>query len=194
MIETDWVQTYIASRIRLGGLLPNDGYITGVPKTLVSGGNFVGNVGTGLQTLFSFTFPAKSFKTDQQDCFHAILGGGFAANDDDKRLQLSFGGNVLGNTGLTDIDNFGFWIELIGVRLSPTLMNIITLFTFGLIASNSTPTLSSTGGQISPIDNNILTVNNMDTLSNELRLEGESATATNNNVICNVKNVQLTRF
>ena len=187
------IQRYIAVPIKLGGQLPNDGYISGVPKCVFRGGNFAGNVGAGLQALFSFNFPAKSFKSDL-DSFRAILGGAFAANDDNKRIALGFGPNTVFDTGLFDIDGFGFHIEVVGVRLDPTHINLSIMALMGHSSASSAAYLPTAGSLHFCVNNNILAVTDMDTTGNALLLTGESATATNNNVIWNVGFIELTRF
>lgn len=172
--------------------LPNDLYIKNVPKSIFRGGNFVGNNGTGLDTVLTVPFPAKSLKSTD-DLFRATIGGGVLSNDDNKRVRLEFGGVVLYESGSLDIDAFGFFLDLLVVRRSNVLINAILCIAEGQVLSDSTPTLTSTGGIIATRSNNLSTVNNMDTQNNDLVLLVESSSATNNNVFWNVCNIELTR-
>src|SRR5688572_5505813 len=149
--------------------LPNDLYIKGVPKNVLSGGNFVGNVGTGLDTLRSFTFPAKSLRA-VNDSFKALLGGGFGTNDDNKRIQLTFGGVLLFDTTLLDFDGQGWRWELTVVRLSTTLINACLSMSTGNFRIDSGGAISSSGGQQITVNHNVIAINNMDTNSNILLL------------------------
>lgn len=177
--------------------LPNDLYIKGVPKNVFRLTNFVGNVGTGLDTLLSFIFPAKSLKLNELDHFRCTLAGGFLNNDDNKRIQVSFGGNILYNSGLADLDDFGFWLDFIIFRLSNTNFNFGMQVSEGQVVADSTPTLFSPGGIYSARNGNILTLSGGSTFNGNaqtLLLEAESSTATNNNIIVNIASVELIRF
>ena len=185
---------YLTGRFLFGGVFPTDGYIAGVPKNVFRETNSVGNIGTGLDTLRSFTFPPKSFKIDQQDYFKFLIGGGFGSNDDDKRIQLEFGGNVIANTTLLDLDSNGyFWTGCI-FRLSVTQVNIIISALSGNTRIDSLGAISSSGSEMKMHSHNILTVNNMDTNNNDFVLKAESATATDNNIINNIWIGEMVRF
>lgn len=115
MIIDRWkkLQSYIATRVRLGGILPNDGYITGVPKVIFRDQSTTkltngGNVGGGLDTLFVYTLPAGSLKSDG-DILDFWFAGKYAANDNDKRIAAGWGPATIEDTGLRDIDDLG-WI------------------------------------------------------------------------------------
>lgn len=180
----------------LSGVLPNDSYIAGVPKNIFKGGNFVGNVGLGLDTLLSFTLPAKSLKSDL-DLLHFWLGGAFGVNDDDKRIQISFGGNILLNTGTQDLDNVGWFLEGIIIRLSNTQFNFILNANLGQIVVTSAAVVSSPGAIVTARTGNIISLSGGTTFNGNdqiLLLEAESATATDNNIIWNVGKIELTRF
>jgi hypothetical protein len=189
----------LRGRIELAGNLPDDAYIVGVPKNVFRLTNFVGNVGTGLDTLLSFVFPARSLKANQLDHFRASFGLGFGSNDDNKRVQLSFAGNVLFNSSLLDIDLHGAWIDLIVFRLSNTTFNAGLVAILGQldVTGDIVPILSSTGAEHTARNHNIITLSggtSFDANDQTLLLEAESATATNNNIIVNIASVELTRF
>lgn len=184
---------YIARRVKLGGVLPNDGYITGVPKNIISEIG-TGNVGTGLDTLFSTSLPATTFNKDGAN-LRGIFAGFFGANDDDKRLAMSFDATTIFDTGLKDIDGNGFLIELFVRRRDATHVDLNVTVTISLIVIDSGGGVVSGGMEIFSVSFSNLAVNNMDTGSAiSLLLTGESATATNNNVSCNQVLIDLVRF
>jgi hypothetical protein len=180
--------------------LPDDLYIRRVPKNIFSGGAFVGNVGTGLDTLLSLVLPANTMRNDNE-FFRGTFGGGLSAggtNDDDKRIQLSFGGNVLFNTGLIDLDQFGFWIDLLLHRRSNTTFNYTVNLNVGQLVFNSTPAVvTSPGSIITAREGNIITLSGGTTFTGNdqtILLEAESAAAVDNNIFVHNWSVELTRF
>lgn len=190
---TDWVQTYINSIIRLGGLFPNDGYITGVPKNIFAGFG-AGNVGTGLDTLFTFAFPARSFRQDKANA-RIVAAGAFGSNDDNKRIAVGFDATTLIDTGLIDIDGYGWLLTLYVIRVDATHVSIETTIIMGNVNIDSAGGIASTGAKIWSANANFLGVNNMDTGADiGFLITGESATATNDNVTCNQVLIDLVRF
>lgn len=177
--------------------LPNDLYIKGVPKNVFKETNFTGNVGLGLDTLRTFTFPANTFRRDQFDYLRVTAAGSFAANDDNKRIKLSFGGNELYNSGSADLDDFGYYIDLVIFRLSNTNFNAGMIIQEGQIVSDSAATVNSSGDITTARNNSIITLSGGSTFSGSsqtLLLEAESETATNNNIINNIWVGELVRF
>jgi hypothetical protein len=161
--------------------LPNDLYIKNIPKTVFSGGG-VGNTGTGLQTLFSFSFPAKSLRSND-DWFRSTVAGFFGTNDDNKRLAMGLDTNTLWDTGLIDIDGNGFLLDTLARRTDSTHVHVTTSIQIGLLNIDSGGGIISGGTKWTVVFNGAVVVQNMDTGSaNGFVVTGESATATNNNV------------
>lgn len=183
---------YLTGRYQLGGVFPNDGYISGTPKNVCSDFG-TGNVGTGLDALFTFSFPATSLRKNK-DNFRAFLCGAFGSNDDNKRLTVDFGGTNLVDTGLVDIDGFGYLVTVFGIRVDSTHINLETTIMMGNVNIDSAGGIASAGMKVISANANFLAVNDMDTNSNDLVLKGESATATNDNVTCNIAIIDLVRF
>lgn len=192
MFFADKIVRYVRAIIRLGGEFPNDAYITGVPKNIVAAVG-AGNVGTGLDTLFSFTFPATSLKQDFAN-FRATFAGVVGSNDDNKRLTVDFGGTQLMDTGLVDIDAWGFLLTVFGMRFDATHIGLQTTLNWGNINIDSAGGIASNGIKLFSTNAHSLVVNNMDTASNDLIIKGESATATNNNVFNSFALIDLVRF
>ncbi len=172
--------------------LPNDLFIKGVPKCIYSAQG-AGNVGTGLDVLFSFSFPAKTLPKDQ-DYFRATFLGDFGVNNDDKRLAAAFN-STLWDTGLIDIDSQGFLLEMVGVRRDATHMDITTSIQISFVKIDSAGVITASGGfELAVITNNNLVVQNLDNgIDNAFFVTGESATATNNNVALLQAVIELVR-
>lgn len=173
--------------------LPNDLFIKGVPKNVFSGVG-AGNVGTGLDTLFAFAFPATSFKQNGANA-RIIVDGLFGSNDDNKRIAVGFDATTVFDTALQDIDGNGFRIVLDILRIDATHVNLTISNVFSLLVVNSAGAIVSGGFHTAAITFNNLAVQNMDTGSdNSLLVTGESATATNDNVLVNQALIDLVRF
>lgn len=115
MITDKWkrLQSYIATKVMLGGLLPNDGYLTGVRKVIFHDQSTSkltngGNVGAGLDLIHTFTLPANSLKNDG-DILDLWYIGDYATNDNDKRVVGQFNGTIYEDTGPRDIDVATGW-------------------------------------------------------------------------------------
>ena len=108
--------------VKLAGDFPNDSYIIGVPKVVQLRTDTVGNITTGLDQLHSFSVPPKAWKNG--DVFHLRIGGLFATNDNDKRIQLEVGGVATHNTGLFDQDSGRWTYDLDYARLSTTSITV----------------------------------------------------------------------
>lgn len=180
--------------IQLAGTsLPNDSFIIGVPKNVFVGGG-AGNVGLGLDVLFTFPFPAKSFNKNGAN-FRIVAAGAFGSNDDNKRIAVGFDAATLMDTGLVDIDAWGWLLTLYGWRVDATHVSIETTIIMGNVNIDSAGGAVSNGAKIFSTNTNFLTVNNMDTGADiGFLITGESAAAVDNNVTCNIVLIDLVRF
>src|SRR5262245_53741987 len=150
-----------------------------------------GNVGTGLDSLHSFTQPLGSLATNGDELI-CKFGGFFANNDDDKRLVFNYDGNVILDTSLLDIDNFGWWCEMLVGRVTSTSVNIAITLNLGQVLTNSTPALvGTTPGSMIVRNSSGLAVANLNSNNVTILVQGESATATNNNVVQNYSTFYL---
>ncbi len=66
------------------------------------------NSGAGLDPLHSYTLNTPYRLVNDEDYLHIRYGGFFAANANTKRIEISFDGQVIHNSGLQTI-NGGFW-------------------------------------------------------------------------------------
>lgn len=135
----------------------------------------VGNITTGLDTLHSFTLVANSL-ANNGDYLKVRYGGTFATNDNDKRIQISFGGQVVDNTALFDQDG-GVWdYDLTFVRFTATQVKITGTKSWGSISRDGAGTAAG-NANISTIFTAI-TVPDLSSNSMIMLVEAE-ATATN---------------
>lgn len=107
MIIEDHIHSYIATPVRLGGVLPNDGYITGVPKKIAQLLADAGNVSTNSTLIQTVTIPAGTLKNGDILWYEGEFVLSATANT--KIIQPDFGGqglstndweNTIGNTQL----------------------------------------------------------------------------------------------
>lgn len=151
MVIDKWkrLQSYIATKVRLGGALPLDGYITGVPKVILNQAadpklTNGGNVGGGLDVIHTYSLPANSLKSDL-DVLELWYEFNFAANNNDKRIDGNFGGNNYFGMGLVDVDGGGGIFKVTITRLTSTSVRIgcFTLFNFFHADSAAPPAITS---------------------------------------------------
>lgn len=171
---------YLTGKFTLGGLLPNDGYLIGVPKIIHINDVSVGNVGIGLDPLQSFTLPAKSWKNG--DILRVHYAGTFGANSDSKRIQVEIGGQVVHNTGLFATNGVTFAYYLDYLRQSADAIRATGQGCWGTIARDVSGTMAQSG-LIFAIFNSPIAPADMDANDTIFRLQGESSTATNDNVL-----------
>lgn len=100
----------------------------------------VGNVGTGLDTLHTFSLPANSLATngDELECRF----GGFAANTaNTKRVVFSVDGTQILNTSLLPFAAFGWWANLRIARVTATTINAQIMHGYGQVLVSAVPAL-----------------------------------------------------
>lgn len=185
---------YLTGRYRLGGVLPNDGYLTGVPKCIhkkFATADIVGNIGAGTDDLHSFTLPALSMKTNG-DKIHFKYAGGFATNDNDKRIQILFGGVIFEDFGAFDFDA-GLWVvegDYIRIDATNVRANSIGLYGEPLVIDEAV--IAGTPDIIYLARNTILTVPSLDTNATILKVTGTAVA--NNDITQDTSWLDLTRF
>lgn len=174
--------------------LPNDLYIKGVPKNIhkkFATADIVGNIGAGTDDLHTFTLPAGSLKTNG-DKISFIYAGDFATNDNDKRIQQLFDGQVLEDFGAFDFDA-GVW-RITGefVRVDATHVRGGSFGMFGEPLVTDEGVIAGTPDIIYVARQTLLTVANLDSNNVVLKLTG---TATADNDITQVLSwLDLMRF
>jgi len=164
-------------------VLKSTGFFVGIEKTIqTSFGAIAANAGAGLTTLFSGNIPA-GFLANNNDYAIVIFNGSFAANDNDKRLQLTVGGTVQVNTGLIDLDTFGFsFVNVIG-RIDATHITINSLVNEGQAAVTSAGAITSTGLITETANSPTILV--PDLVANALTILFEGQGVANNDILLN---------
>jgi len=164
-------------------LLKNTGFFVGIEKTIQTSIGAVGaNSGAGLTTMFSGNIPA-GFLASNNDYAIILLGGTFAVNDNDKRVQVTIGGTVLLNTALLDFDTFGYSIICVIGRIDATHITGNIAFLGGNVSISSVPTTVSNGW--ASITANSPTFVVADLAANALAILVESQGTANNDVLLN---------
>jgi len=125
-------------------VLKSNGFITGYPKCLHSSSAQVGNVGGGLDTLRTVSVPAGSLLAND-DWAHCRFSGNMATNDADKRFFVSVDGTTFLDTGLIDLDAFGWSIDVKMIRVSSTSIRVNISLRAGQIYSTSAGGISGSG-------------------------------------------------
>lgn len=197
MIVDKWkkLQSYIATRIVLGGVLPNDGFITGVPKNIHKKfleADKVGNIGGGTDDLQTFTLPAKSLRNNG-DMLTVRYAGSFATNDNDKRIQILVDGQVIEDFGAFDFDT-GEWVSWMHhIRETSTIIRTDYMAMYGTALVINDSVFSSATQDIIYLPRvRRTTISNMDTTDIILKVTG-TATA-NDDIVQSMSWIDLTRF
>ena len=167
------------------------------PRNIKRDSSVVGNVGTGLDVLHTFSLPAGSLATDG-DYLTIVYAGTFAANDNDKRVNAFFGGTSYEGIGTQDIDGaIGWRISATIIRLSSTSVRVSHLISINLLFGDSaTPPNMSTAG-VSGLYITRLTditgLSNLNSNATTMEVKGETLAAVNNDVTQNLSIIELTQ-
>jgi hypothetical protein len=133
--------------IRLAGDLPNDAYISGVPKFIHRNVAVTNGGAAGVTVMHTFTLPANSLKSDG-DYISGIVSGTFDNNNDtDKGFQLFFGGQAIGGSGNLDIDgNNSGWTQYFEIhRLTATTVIVPSLMLWNAVSNDSANNVNTLG-------------------------------------------------
>jgi hypothetical protein len=174
--------------------VPNDLYIKGVPKNIVklfATADIKGNIGVGTDDLQTVTLPATTFRQDGAQV-KFLYAGGFATNDNDKRIQILFDGQVFEDFGAFDFDA-GLWrVEGDYTRIDATHIRATSFGLYGepLVADEGV--ISGTPDIIYLARNTVLTVSNLD--SNPVVLKVTGTATANDDITQNLTWLDLIRF
>lgn len=164
------------------------------PRRITVDTSTVGNVGTGLDSLHSYSLAAGRLATNG-DSLRIRYGGNFTNNADTKRVQISADGQVAFNSGLRAFDiglATAWWIETDYVRLSATSLRVSG---FAALGNALTSGGAFDGGNsrfyYQAFNPTALTVANLNSNAITLLVQGESSTATNDNVTQNYSEIWL---
>lgn len=189
MIADKWkkLQAYIATRVKLGGTLPLDGYITGVAKH-IHDDQSVAQAGAALVTLHTYTLPANALKNDR-DYLDIIYGGSTGVNNNNKNFITRVAGNISSQTGAFAFNGLGWIYRIRYTRLS----NVILMTTInGLIGQPGI-----VGGAI--ISNGFyfsiqssVACNDLNTNTNVIDVQAQGAAAAD--ITQDISSIELTRL
>lgn len=87
-----------------------------------------GNVGTGEDTLFSYSLPANTLNTNK-DSICGFVAGTFAANANNKNVRVKFGGTTLFATGAVAFNTGDWRIDFEIIRTGAATQKAIARFT-----------------------------------------------------------------
>ncbi len=163
--------------------------IKGYPYTLEVNTTTVGNVGTGLDTLHSYSLAANKLAANGDYVRH-VVAGAFAANDDNKRVFISFGGQTVEDTGLIDIDGQGWKAIIEYTRLSTTTVLASAAILLGFLQFDSAGASGGSGGRYIS-RTTTLTVADVTANATTLLVQAESATASNDNIVQRLTSVEI---
>lgn len=105
----------------------------------------VGNVGTGLDLLHSFSLPAGSLATNG-DYIEGEASGKFTANNNDKRIHFLVNGVTVIGPPLLDIDGAQGWvIRYKIVRVSSTLVRVPVIIGINVLSVTSADVATTLG-------------------------------------------------
>ena len=136
----------------------------------------VGNVGAGIQTLHSFNLPAGTLANNGH-WIRCTYSGTFATNDNDKRIQILFDGQIVEDFGNFDFDT-GVWKVYIDyVRITSTTVRVGYMGMYGTpLVIDDSAIVGGTQDVIYLPRNALITVSNLNLLPVILSVTG-SATA-----------------
>jgi hypothetical protein len=149
-----------------------------------------GNIGTGLDTLHSFSLPANSLATNG-DYLSIWYAGGFAGNANTKRVVASIDSQIYQSDSLFDIRGGGWWLGIRIGRVSATSVRVTGPTLLGDFVANSTPAIQAGAGEIYRPRNIPLTVSNLNSNAVTLLVQGETSAASDNDVTQSTAIIEL---
>lgn len=169
-------------------------FIPGHPFALEVNTTATGNVGTGLDSLHTYTLAANSLASNG-DFIDVSYGGTFINNSaSTKRVVINFGGQVVSSPGLTDITNTNWYYTIRYIRITATTVRAIGLIRWGGAASSeAATTVVGPQGSIIDIINTTVTVADLAANTMVLLVQGETSAAADNEVVQNASIIQLTQ-
>jgi len=173
-------------------IIKTNGQIVGYPRTIDVNTGSTGNVGGGLDSLYSFSLPAGSLATNG-DWVRWEATGVFASNDNNKRIVTSFGGQGIEDIGLVDIDQ-GAWVSRVTIiRVSDTTVrcsSVVGQFFIGVSnAGGATPALLASSNGYYVVREPLLTVSDLDTNAATILVQAEGTS--NDDIVQNFSLIEL---
>jgi hypothetical protein len=184
---------YLTGRYRLGGIFPNDGYITGVAKVIHQNYDLVQSAAGApgaVTSLDEFTIVAGALKPGY--LLEVCYGGFFNSNDNDKTLTVDFGTANVENTGARDIDDLGWQFFIRYGIVDATTVRYAMSLVAGMAELTSVPVLTGGFGARVISRGGTLTPANMDSNDQLLRVRGQGTAL--GDITKAIAYIKLTRF
>lgn len=144
----------------------SSGTIAKVGGVIGSSVTQTGNVGTGEDDLFLFEVPANTLGTDKA-CIVAVAAGTFAANANNKRIRVRFGGTVIFDTTALALNAGDWFLETRVFRSGSSAQKCVTV-----IRTSNSSLVSTTDYTTAAVD-----------LSTALELKITAEATSNNDVV-----------
>jgi hypothetical protein len=129
--------------VKTGAAAGATGKVGGVIHTNITP---TGNVGAGVDTLFTYTVPAATLNTNKESLF-ATASGTFAVNMNAKEIKVSFGGTNIGTFNNTPATDFTWKITVeifrTGAATQSCIVTFISDYTYLITYTDTAITLSS---------------------------------------------------
>jgi hypothetical protein len=126
----------------------SSGIIAKVGGVINTDSTTVGNVGTGEDTLYTYSVLAATLSVNK-DSIKGFVAGSFAANANNKNIRVKYGGTTIFATGAVAF-NAGSWrIDFFIVRTGATTQKCIAAFTSSNTTLDETCTYSTAGETLS---------------------------------------------
>ncbi len=167
-----------------------------VPICIHRNTTVVGNFGAGLDSLHSFSLPAGSLAVNL-DYLTAHYAGFFAANDNNKRVNGSFGGVAYEALGAAiDLDggaDTGWTMTVKITRLSSTSVSVSSVFSTQIIGADSAAAVNSggIGGIVITRNKTITGLSDLGANAMTMLVQGEGTS--DNDVVQNQSIIELCR-
>jgi len=160
-----------------GVILNSRGVFRFIPKVTVNDGTSVGNVGSGLDSLNSFTLNIGDLVTAGDYC-KVRIAGSFGVNDNDKRIQITLDSQVIDNQSLFDQDSGNWCYDITLIRLSATSVRFNFMAVWGIISADGASAVAGNGKVFAGTGS--VTVANMD--SNNIVFLVQAEGTSNNDI------------
>lgn len=179
--------------------LPDDSFLKGVAKTIRTDFSVIGNPAlAGLQTLHSYTLPARSLRNNN-DYLIIETSGRYSGTANLKANALSFQGIFFVNTGLRALNSASWRCRAELYRITPTQLRYSATIWMGHFGVTSATVADSNGGLggfnfnfvSNPTD---LAVADLDVNNSVITVAASSGAAAAGDVDCVVTKIELVRF
>src|SRR5262245_2607726 len=158
------------------------------PRRIKTDISIVGNVGTGLDLLHTFSLDTPNRLLTNEDWLRIRYSGEFATNDNDKRIKISFGSATVVDSGLFDQDSGDWTYDIIYARVSSTTVRVSLTQMWGAFTRDGAGTMAGNG--VFGTTNTLLT-GLSDLSANATTLKVEAEGTANDDITQNLSVIEL---